>query len=127
MLLVVAHQLGAVCPALVYRNSNRKEPCSSTIQPGCSIRVALRQPEIPPVWANSNETVDAVAAASNGHSQPARLSGWSGPYGEEFAPDKYASAMPTELAELLTFTVSSPLRRNVLGAIASAKNDRNFP
>ena len=57
----------------------------------------------------------------------ARRSGWSGPYGEEFAPDTSASARIRYRAELLTITVSGDLRRNVLGAIASAKNDRNFP
>jgi hypothetical protein len=50
-----------------------------------------------------------------------------GPYGEEFAPDKSASAKTDYQAELLTVTVSSTLRRNVLGAIAFEKNDCNFP
>jgi len=52
----------------------------------------MAQLEIPPVWANSSRTVDAATSASNGRSQAARCSGWSGPYGEEFAPDKSASA-----------------------------------
>src|SRR5262249_6667432 len=59
--------------------------------------------------------------------QAARRFVWSGPYGEEFAPDKYASAMTEYQAELLTVSVSGTSRRNVLGAIASEKNDCNFP
>jgi hypothetical protein len=51
---------------------------------------------------------------------PARRVVWSGPYGEEFAPDKSASA---NQAELSTANVSSASRRNVSGAIASDKND----
>ena len=39
------------------------------LRPGCSIEVALWQLEIPPVWANSFRTVDAVAWASNGRGQ----------------------------------------------------------
>jgi hypothetical protein len=57
----------------------------------------------------------------------ARRSEWSGPYGEEFALDKSASALSRTQAELLTACVSGTSRRNVLGAIASAKNDCNFP
>ena len=57
----------------------------------------------------------------------ARRSGWSGPDGEEFAPDTSASAGSQNRAELLTIHVGGTLRRNELGAIASAKNDRNFP
>jgi len=57
----------------------------------------------------------------------ARRSGWSGPDGEEFAPDTSASARIHYRAELLTIRVSGSLRRNELGAIASAKNDCNFP
>lgn len=57
----------------------------------------------------------------------ARRSGWGGPYGEEFAPNTSASARARCRAELLTIIVSGTLRRDVLGAIASAKNDRNFP
>jgi hypothetical protein len=41
--------------------------------------------------------------------------------------DKSASALVHYQAELLTAIVSGTLRRNVLGAIASAKNDCNFP
>src|SRR5262245_50414514 len=48
----------------------------------------------------------------------ARRSGWSGPSGEEFAPDTSASARIRSRAELLTVIGSGTLRRNVLGAIA---------
>ena len=60
-------------------------------------------------------------------SQAARRSVWSGPSGEEFAPDKSASATTDYQAELLTVSMSGASRRNVLGAIASEKNDCNFP
>jgi hypothetical protein len=75
--------------------------------------------EIPPVWANSRLTVDAAASARNGQSQAARCFEWSGPYGEEFATDKSASA--NYQAELLTAIVSGTSRRNGLGAIASKR------
>jgi hypothetical protein len=71
--------------------------------------------------------VDVAASASNGRSQAARRFGWSGPYGEEFAPDKSASALTDYQAEPLTVIVSGSSRRNVLGAIAFEKNDCNFP
>jgi hypothetical protein len=87
----------------------------------------MLQLEIPPVWANSSRTVDAAASARNGRSQAARCFGWSGPYGEEFAPDKSASAMTDYQAELFAAIASSTSRRNVLGAIAFEKNDCNFP
>jgi hypothetical protein len=70
--------------------------------------------------------VDVAASARNGGSPAARRVEWSGPYGEEFASDKSASAM-TYPAELLTVIVSGTSRRNVLGAIAFEKNDCNFP
>ena len=57
----------------------------------------------------------------------ARRVGWSGPDGEEFALDKSASAEAKTPAELLTASVGGTSRRNVLGAIASEKNDCNFP
>ena len=97
-----------------------------TLRSGCSIGVALWQLEIPPVWANSSRSVDA-GLGEKAPSQAARGSGWSGPYGEEFAPDKSASATTDYQAELLTVIVSGSLRRNVLGAIAFAKNDCGFP
>jgi hypothetical protein len=87
----------------------------------------MRQLEIPPVGANSSRSVDAAAFVSDEGSRPARRSVWSGPYGEEFAPDTSASAQVRFRAELPTVIVSGTLRRNELGAIASAKNDRNFP
>jgi hypothetical protein len=71
--------------------------------------------------------LEAAAFASDGGSRPARRDVWSGPCGEEFAPDTSASARVRDRAELLTVIVSGTLRRNELGAIASAKNDRNFP
>src|SRR5437763_16104228 len=43
-----------------------------------------------------------LGAARNGRSQAARRFGWSGPYGEEFAPDKSASAVAVYQAEPLT-------------------------
>ncbi len=49
------------------------------------------------------------------------------PDGEEFAPDKSASALADDGAELLMAIVSGTSRRNVLGAIAREKNDCNFP
>ena len=57
----------------------------------------------------------------------ARRCGWSGPCGEEFAPDTSASAQVRCRAELLTSIVGGTLRRNELGAIASEKNDCDFP
>jgi hypothetical protein len=104
---------------------DKKETERTTIRPGCSIRVAL-QLEIPPVWVNSNVSLDAAATARQGGGQAVRRGEWSGPDGEEFALDSSASAEPCP-AELLAITVSGTLRRNVSGAIASAKNDRNFP
>ena len=77
--------------------------------------------------ANSSRSLDAAAFVSDGGSRPARRCVWSGPCGEEFAPDTSASARVRYRAELLTVNVSSTLRRNELGAIASAKNDCNFP
>ena len=70
--------------------------------------------------------MDAAPFAGDGGSPTARRCVWSGPCGEEFAPDKSASAR-IELAELLAVIVSSTWRRNVLGAIAFDKNDYNFP
>src|SRR5262249_34203669 len=106
---------------------NREEKRGATLRPGCSIGVAWRQLEIPPVGANSSRTLDAAAFVSDGGSRPARCCVWSGPYGEEFAPDTSASARICFRAELLTVIESGTLRRNVLGAIASDKNDCNFP
>jgi hypothetical protein len=47
----------------------REERRRIKIRPGCSIGVAVRQLEIPPVWANSSRTVDAAVWASNGRGQ----------------------------------------------------------
>src|SRR5262245_36331700 len=64
---------------------------------------------------------------SRGSVSAARCFGWSGPEGEELALDKSAAAGASALAELLTAVVGGTSRRNVLGAIASEKNDCNFP
>ena len=71
--------------------------------------------------------MDAVAPARTGPGQPARRFGWSGPGGEEFAPDKSASAGPEWPAGPLPADGSGTSRRNVLGAIALEKNDCSFP
>jgi hypothetical protein len=83
------------------------------------------QLEIPPVWANSSRTVDAATSASDGRSQAARRFGWSGPYGEEFAPDKSASAMTRQSCSRII--VNGTSRRNVLGAIALGKERLQLP
>src|SRR5262249_27870554 len=62
--------------------------------------------------ANSSRSLDAAAVVSDGGSRPARRCVWSGPDGEEFAPDTSASARVRYRAELLTVTVSGTLRRN---------------
>jgi len=60
-------------------------------------------------------------------SQAARCSVWSGPDGEEFAPDKSASAEADDQAELPASIASSTSRRNVLGAIAYGKERLQLP
>src|SRR6186713_2479468 len=88
----------------------------------------MGQPEIPPACASSSRTVDASAWASNGPGQAARRFGWSGPGGEEFAPDKSASALLLQRqAEPLALSVSGVLRRNVLGAIALVTRTMQLP
>ena len=62
-----------------------------------------------------------------GRNQAARCCEWSGLNGEEFAPDKSAPAVTNYPAELLMTGVGGTSRRNGLGAIASVKNDCNFP
>ena len=97
------------------------------LRPGCSIGVALWQLEIPPVWANSSRTVDAAASARSGRGQQhVALDGVALTVrnSHQIRPQ---SARLCYRAELLAIIVSGILRRNVLGAIASAKNDRNFP
>jgi hypothetical protein len=71
---------------IVEFHRDRKETERTPIRPGCSIRVAL-QLEIPPVWVNSNVSLDAAAAAGHGGGQAVRRGEWSGPDGEEFALD----------------------------------------
>jgi len=65
---------------------DKEETERTKIRPGCSIRVAL-QLEIPPVWVNSNVSLDTAASARNGGGQAVRRGEWSGPDGEEFALD----------------------------------------
>jgi hypothetical protein len=89
---------------------------------GCSIRVASGQFEIPPVRVNSRRTVDVAASTSN---EPAtRRLGWSGPYGEEFAPDKSASAIKGRADH--AWRDRHPAKECV-GSNRNEKNDRNFP
>jgi hypothetical protein len=52
--------------------------------------VRAQRIEIPPDWANSNASVDAVTGVQL--EPTARRFGWSGLFGEEFALDIYASA-----------------------------------
>jgi hypothetical protein len=65
-------------------------------------------------------------------SRSARRFGWSGPYGEEFAPNKSASAMTDCKAELLTVIVSSNIAKECVGSnrqlkrtIATSRSDDN--
>ena len=85
------------CPILRPGRRNystfEKETFPTRFASGCSIRAALGQLKIPPPWANSSRSVDAVGCQPvHGLTQPARCIGWSGPWGEEFAPDKSAPA-----------------------------------
>src|SRR5262249_3549471 len=75
---------GATNSGIAPRQEGR--PNDPTIRPGCSIRVAL-QLEIPPVWADSNVSLDTAASARNGGGQAVRRGEWSGPDSEEFALD----------------------------------------
>jgi hypothetical protein len=89
---------------------------------GCSIRVASGQFEIPPVRVNSRRTVDVAAQTSN---EPAtRRFGWSGPYGEEFAPDKSASAIKGRADHARRDRHPA---KECVGSNRIEKNDRNFP
>src|SRR5215831_2028180 len=90
-------------------------------------RSCLAATQDPSRGANSSRSLDAAAFVSAGGSRPARRCVWSGPDGEEFAPDTSASARVRYRAELLTVIGSGTLRRNELGAIALEKNDCNFP
>src|SRR5690348_4989948 len=85
------------CPILRPGRRNystfEKETFPTRFASGCSIRAALGQLKIPPPWANSSRSVDAVGCQPvHGLTQPARCIEWSGPWGEEFAPDKSAPA-----------------------------------
>jgi hypothetical protein len=87
------------------------ERCST----GCSIRVAASQLKIPPVWANSYETVDAATSISNERGKRHDALDGVALSVRNSQLDKSASVCRTEL---LTVTVSRTSRRNVLGAIA---------
>jgi hypothetical protein len=106
-------------------DQNKKER-EKIVSAGCSIGVALWQLEIPSVGANSSRSVDA-GFGEKSPSQAARRSVWSGPDGEEFAPDKSASAEADDQAELPASIASSTSRRNVLGAIAYGKERLQLP
>jgi hypothetical protein len=97
------------------------------LRPGRSIGVARGQLEIPLVGANSVRTVNAAAWVSNGRGQQHVAL-----VGVALAVRNSHQIRPhlpwvCYRAELLAITMSSTLRRNELGAIASDKNDCNFP
>ena len=95
----------------------------SRFSDGCSIRVAFERLEIPPARANSSPSVDALAG-TNRFKPTARCSVWSGLAVRNSHQTHQRLPPPVES---LTTRVSGTSRRNVLGAIAQAKNDRNFP
>ena len=95
----------------------------SRFSDGCSIRVAFERLEIPPARANSSPSVDALAG-TNRFKLTARCSVWSGLAVRNSHQTHQRLPPPVES---LTTRVSGTSRRNVLGAIAQAKNDRNFP
>ena len=82
-----------------------------------------RRIEIPPVWANSNATVDAVIRVQLESIARAFWMEWPLRRGIR---TRYIRVC-NHHAELLTTTASGTSRRNVSGAIADDKNDRNFP
>ena len=91
---------------------------------GCSIRVAQRHMEslsnlrsLPFGPTRVSHPWMRWLEPRHGLSQSARSFGWSGPDGEEFAPDNISVCH--DQAELLTETVNGTSRRNVLGAILS--------
>jgi hypothetical protein len=72
-----------------WRESTTNEDSSAVVR---SERLSSRSRSLPEE-PTRGATVDAATEAqSNGLSRPARASEWSGPYGEEFASDKSASA-----------------------------------
>ena len=75
------------CCSRKKKETPTNEDSTRLFDPSC-----LKQLEIPPVWANSNATVDVVTYAMKWCKPATRRVVWSGPYGEEFAPDKSASA-----------------------------------
>ncbi len=78
---------GRDCCSRKKKETPTNEDSTRLFDPSC-----LKQLEIPPVWANSNATVDVVTYAMKWCKPATRRVVWSGPYGEEFAPDKSASA-----------------------------------
>ena len=66
------------------------EISEAKIQPTLFDPIRAQWIEIPPDWANSNASVDVVTGVQL--EPTARRVGWSGPLGEEFALDIYASA-----------------------------------
>ena len=81
------------------------------------------QLEIPPVWANSNVSLDAAATASGLASQHVALDGVA-PTARNSHQINPRLPYPGRASHGY---VSGTSRRNVLGAIAYEKNDRNFP
>jgi len=61
-----------------------------------------------------------------GRSQAARCFEWSGPYGEEFAPDKSASVWPCQ-AELLTVDREEYLAKECFGSNRLSKERLQLP
>ena len=65
-----AQAIGIVLAGPCWRiGQNREEMEGTEGRSGCSIRVAWWQLEIPPVWANSREDLDAAVWASKGRGQ----------------------------------------------------------
>ena len=65
-----AQAKGIVAASPCWRIGQDREEIEGTKgRSGCSIRVAWWQLEIPPVWANSREDLDAAVWASNGRGQ----------------------------------------------------------
>ena len=93
------------------------------IQPTLFDPIRVRRIEIPPDRANSNASVDAVTGVQL---EPIARAWWMEWPFRRGIRTRYLRIC-NHYAELLTTIVSSAWRRNVLGAIADDKNDRNFP
>ncbi len=72
------------------RSNLQGDITEAKIQPTLFDPIRIQWIEIPPDWANSNASVDVVTRVQ--FEPTARRFGWSGPFGEEFALDIYASA-----------------------------------